>query len=130
MLVNAMPSVITVSIFSLVWQYNDSFYSRMFTISADILLSKKIGSLSDTIANSYKINDPTILQLYTYAGVILMIIPVMLIYVLLQRNTALSIFEPPKSTTESSVSALVTRDSFTAMKLKFPSSKSATLPAS
>ena len=86
MLVNAMPSVITVSIFSLVWQYNDSFYSRMFTISADILLSKKIGSLSDTIANSYKINDPTILQLYTYAGVILMIIPVMLIYVLLQRK--------------------------------------------
>ncbi|MDE7326838.1 MAG: carbohydrate ABC transporter permease [Lachnospiraceae bacterium] len=86
MLVNAMPSVITVSIFSLVWQYNDSFYSRMFTISADILLSKKIGSLSDTIANSYQINDPTVLQLYTYAGVILMIIPVLLIYILLQRK--------------------------------------------
>lgn len=86
MLVNAMPSVITVSIFSLVWQYNDSFYARMFTISANILLSKKIGSLSDTVANSYQINDPTILQLYTYAGIVLLIIPVLLIYVLLQRK--------------------------------------------
>ncbi|MDE6873083.1 MAG: carbohydrate ABC transporter permease [Lachnospiraceae bacterium] len=86
MLVNAMPSVITVSIFSLVWQYNDSFYARMFTISANILLSKKIGSLSDTVANSYQINDPTILQLYTYAGIILLVIPVLLIYVLLQRK--------------------------------------------
>lgn len=86
MLVNAMPSVITVSIFSLVWQYNDSFYARMFTISANILLSKKIGALSQTISNSYEINDPTILQLYTYAGVILLIIPVLLIYILLQRK--------------------------------------------
>lgn len=86
MLVNAMPSVITVSIFSLVWQYNDSFYARMFTISANTLLSKKIGSLSDTVANSYQINDPTVLQLYTYAGIVLLIIPVLLIYVLLQRK--------------------------------------------
>lgn len=86
MLVNAMPSVITVSIFSLVWQYNDSFYARMFTISSDILLSKKIGSLSSTVSNSYEINDPTILQLYTYAGVILLLIPVLLIYVILQRK--------------------------------------------
>lgn len=86
MLVNAMPSVITVSIFSLVWQYNDSFYARMFNISADILLSKKIGSLSSTVSNSYTINDPTILQLYTYAGVVLLLIPVLLIYILLQRK--------------------------------------------
>ncbi len=86
MLVNAMPSVITVSIFSLVWQYNDSFYARMFTISANILLSKKIGSLGQTVANSYQINDPAILQLYTYAGVVLLIIPVLFIYILLQRK--------------------------------------------
>lgn len=86
MLVNAMPSVITVSIFSLVWQYNDAFYARMFTISSDILLSKKIGSLSSTVSNSYEINDPTILQLYVYAGVILLLIPVLLIYVILQRK--------------------------------------------
>ncbi len=86
MLVNAMPSVITVSIFSLVWQYNDSFYARMFTISANILLSKKIGSVGQTVANSYQINDPAVLQLYTYAGVVLLIIPVLFIYILLQRK--------------------------------------------
>lgn len=86
MLVNAMPSVITVSIFSLVWQYNDTFYARMFTMNADMLISMKISSFTNTISNSFKIIDPSILKLYTYAGVILMILPVMLIYVLLQKR--------------------------------------------
>ena len=86
MLVNAMPSVITVSIFSLVWQYNDTFYARMFTMNADMLISMKISSFTNTISNSFNILDPSILKLYTYAGVILMVLPVLLIYVLLQRR--------------------------------------------
>ncbi len=86
MLANAMPSVITVSIFSLVWQYNDTFYARMFTMDANTLLSMKISSFTSTISNSFNIVDPTILKLYTYAGVILMILPVMIVYILLQRQ--------------------------------------------
>lgn len=86
MLVNAMPAVITVSVFSLVWQYNDTFYARMFAMSADTLLSMKISTFTNTISNAFQIVDPSILKLYTYAGVILMIIPILLIYVLLQRR--------------------------------------------
>lgn len=86
MLVNAIPSVITVSIFSMVWQYNDTFFTRLFTISGDIVISKKIASLSSTISNAMNIMDPSILQLYTYAGVIMVILPVLLIYILLQRQ--------------------------------------------
>ena len=63
MLANAMPSVITVSIFSLVWQYNDTFYARMFTMDANTLLSMKISSFTSTISNSFNIVDPTILKL-------------------------------------------------------------------
>lgn len=41
MLVNAIPAVITVAIFSMVWQYNDTFYAKLFLISDDIVISKK-----------------------------------------------------------------------------------------
>lgn len=85
MLVNAMPSVITVAVFSMVWQYNDTFFARLFLISEDVVISKKISSLTATIANVDKILDSTIQQLYLDAGIILIMIPIVLVYVLLQR---------------------------------------------
>ncbi len=86
MLVNAIPSVITVAIFSLVWQYNDTFYSRLFVVDANLLLSRKIVSLQDTIANSDKILDISIQNLYVNAGIVLVVLPVILIYILLQKK--------------------------------------------
>ena len=85
MLVNAMPSVLTVSIFSLVWQYNDTFYANLFLISSDVIISKKISTLQATIANLDKILDPTIQELYLDAGIVLIMLPVVLIYVVLQK---------------------------------------------
>lgn len=85
MLVNAIPSVITVAVFSLVWQYNDMFYANLFSIDGKYLISKKITTLQATIANMDKIDDPTLTQLYLYAGIVLTILPVILLYVALQR---------------------------------------------
>lgn len=85
MLVNAMPAVITVAVFSMVWQYNDTFYAKLFLISENVVISKKISSLTATIANADKILDPTIQQLYLDAGIILIMVPIILIYVFLQR---------------------------------------------
>ena len=86
MLVNAMPSVITVAVFSLVWQFNDTFYSSLFLISDDIVISGKISSLQATIANVDQILDTTIQELYLDAGIVLVILPVIIIYILLQRH--------------------------------------------
>lgn len=86
MLVNAMPSVITVAVFSLVWQYNDTFYANLFQISPDIVLSKKISTLTATIANQYKVLDRSIQQLYLNAGIVLMMIPIVIIYLILQKR--------------------------------------------
>ena len=86
MLINAMPSVITVAVFSLVWQFNDTFYSKLFLISDDIVFSNKIASLQATIANQDQILDTTIQELYLDAGIILVILPIILIYILLQRH--------------------------------------------
>lgn len=85
MLVNAIPSVITVAIFSMVWQYNDTFYAKLFLVSDDIVISKKISTIQATISNVEKIYDPSIQELYLDAGVVLVMIPVVLIYVALQK---------------------------------------------
>ncbi len=86
MLVNALPSVVTVAIFSMVWQYNDTFYARLFLISDNIIISKKIASIEASISNVEKILDPTILELFLDAGIVLIMIPIIIIYVALQKQ--------------------------------------------
>lgn len=86
MLINAMPSVVTVSIFSLVWQYNDTFYSNLYLIEDKIVISKKISSLAANVGNHLQLNDPAIIQLYTYAGIVLVVLPVLILYILLQKQ--------------------------------------------
>lgn len=86
MLVNAMPSVLTVSIFSMVWQYNDTFYAQLFAISNKLLISQRIGTLQETVAKAYEIRDAGVTQLYLYAGIMMMVIPVVLIYCLMQKR--------------------------------------------
>jgi multiple sugar transport system permease protein len=86
MMPNAMPAIITVTIFSIVWQYNDTFFSNLFLIPADTMLSKQITSLQANIQAIDRIMDPSITALYTYAGIVLVIIPVVILYVLLQKQ--------------------------------------------
>lgn len=85
MLPNATPAIVTVSIFSLVWQYNDSFFGRLFNISDGILLSRKISTLQSTIANLDQVRDPSVSTLYLYAGVVMMILPLLILYIVLQK---------------------------------------------
>ena len=86
MLVNAMPSVITVAVFSLVWQYNDTFYGRLFLISPDILIGTKLSTLQSNIAALDKIMDTAIQELYLNAGIVLVMLPIVIIYLVLQKQ--------------------------------------------
>ena len=86
MLLNAMPAVITVSVFSLVWQYNDTFFGRLFLISNNVLLSKRVSSLQINIRTLDKIMDPSIQQLYVSAGIVLLMLPMVILYLLLQKK--------------------------------------------
>lgn len=85
MLRNAMPSVITVAVFSMVWQYNDTFYAKLFLIGQDQSIGMRISSLIANVANQYKIYDTTLQNLYLDAGIVLMLIPIVLVYVFLQK---------------------------------------------
>ena len=86
MLPNAAPAIITVAVFSIVWQYNDSFFSNTFNIPDSILVTRKLDSLINVIANAEKILTIREQQLYFNAGVVLVLLPVVLIYLLLQRR--------------------------------------------
>ena len=86
MMPNATGAIVTVTIFSIVWQYNDNFLGRLFNVSDSILLSRRIGSLQATIANVDQIRDPSITTLYVYAGVVMMILPLLLIYIFMQKR--------------------------------------------
>ena len=86
MLINALPSVVTVAIFSMVWQYNDTFYAKLFLISDNIVISKKISTIEASISNVEKILDPNILELFLDAGIVLIMIPIVIIYVALQKQ--------------------------------------------
>lgn len=85
MLINAMPSVVTVAVFSMVWQYNDMFYARLFSIPANHNITSQLSSIQATIKFIDKISDPMITQLYVSAGVVLVLLPILLIYLILQK---------------------------------------------
>lgn len=85
MLVNAIPAVLTVSVFSLVWQYNDMFYSGLFSIPADQNIAFRLSTIAATIRFVDEIRDPLVVQLYVYAGVVLVLLPILLLYLFLQK---------------------------------------------
>jgi len=86
MLVNAMPAIITVTVFSLVWQFNDTFYSNLFLISEDVVISKKVSSLAGVLANQDKILNVRIQEQYVDAGILLVLIPIVILYLILQKR--------------------------------------------
>ncbi|MBR3493962.1 MAG: carbohydrate ABC transporter permease [Clostridia bacterium] len=86
MMPNATPAVITVAVFSIVWQYNDSFFASNFTIPDSVLITQKLAGLVDRIANAEKIYSLREQRLYFNAGVVLVLVPIVLIYVILQRR--------------------------------------------
>lgn len=85
MLRNATPSVITVAVFSMVWQYNDTFYAKLFLIGQQNSVGLRISSLVANIANQMQIYDTTVQELYLDAGIVLILVPIVLIYVFLQK---------------------------------------------
>ena len=86
MLVNAMPAVITVTVFSLVWQYNDMFYAKLFQIPNEQLLARRLSTLQSNIGANLKIMNVRIQKLYVNAGVVLVMLPILAIYLVLQKR--------------------------------------------
>lgn len=84
MLPNATPSIVTVMLFSLVWQYNDTFYASLFMPNAN-LISLKLTTLAGYLSTIGEIYDPNHVDLIVNGAVLFAILPVIIIYILLQR---------------------------------------------
>lgn len=85
MLPNAGSAIITVLLFSFVWQYNDIFFSSLFMDSSS-LLSIQVTTLSSKLAQSLQIHDPNQVMLVVHSGIVLTIIPLIVVYLLLQKH--------------------------------------------
>ena len=83
MLRNAMPAAISVAVFSMVWQYNDMFYARLFPQPAKFNFPPS--TIQATIEFVDQIKDPMISQLAVYAGITLVLLPILIIYFVLQK---------------------------------------------
>lgn len=84
MLPNARPSIVTVMLFSMVWQYNDTFFASLFMPNSN-LVSQELTTLAGYLSTIGKIYDPTQVDLVVNAAILMSILPIILIYVLLQR---------------------------------------------
>ena len=85
MLPNAGSAIITVLLFSFVWQYNDVFYASLFMNSSS-LLSVQIATLSSKVGDVLGLKDPNEASLYVHASITLTIIPLIIVYLVLQKR--------------------------------------------
>ncbi|OAX48538.1 MULTISPECIES: carbohydrate ABC transporter permease [unclassified Paenibacillus] len=89
MLPNAIPPLITVLLFSFVWQWNDSFYTTTYLTSSKVMsiqlasLPFNLSSLTDGTASQA---DPFYLSMVQDTGILLAILPLIIIYIFVQRH--------------------------------------------
>lgn len=96
MLPSSITILVTVMLFSFVWQYNDTYYSNLFL--SDVRTLPKAYSLFDsalmgwdgTIENNsilaqYILDDPKVLALLRNSAMLLILAPLLLVYAVAQR---------------------------------------------
>jgi multiple sugar transport system permease protein len=89
MLPNAIPAIITVLLFSFVWQWNDSFFTTTYLTSSKVM-SIQLASLPYNLSSflSDGVNsqaDPFYMSMVQDTGILLAIMPLILIYMFVQR---------------------------------------------
>ncbi|WP_397369637.1 carbohydrate ABC transporter permease [Paenibacillus glycanilyticus] len=88
MLPNAIPSIITVLLFSFVWQWNDSFFTTTYLTSSNVMstqLSSLPYNLSIILGNDANAKDPFYLSMVQDTGILLAILPLVILYLFVQR---------------------------------------------
>lgn len=87
MMPNAAPALLTVSVFSFVWQINDTFFASMFMTRLN-LLPVRLMTLASTLGGTsglIEVEDMVRIPLIVNAGVILSVAPAVLLYFFVQR---------------------------------------------
>ena len=80
---NMTPALVTVFIFLLVWYWTDYFYSSM--LNPQTSLSAALNGIGTQIAYDTKTSNPLEIQAVTQSGCLLFILPLLIVYLFLQR---------------------------------------------
>lgn len=89
MLPNATPSIITVLLFSFVWQWNDSFFTTTYLTSSKVM-STQLSSLPYNLrimlnGGATTDSDPFFQSMVQDTGILLAILPLVILYLFVQR---------------------------------------------
>jgi multiple sugar transport system permease protein len=85
MMPNAMPAIVTVLLFAFVWHYNDTFYTSLLMGEANYFLSTQLMAVGLSYSTNRNIFNPLLIQMVVFGGVMLAIVPILTIYLFLQR---------------------------------------------
>ena len=87
MLPNAKPAIVTVTVFSLVWQWNDSFYSSLFMPGMDMLAANlaSVEGLIKSAQQSLNTQSPALFSAVQNAASLLTVLPLIVLFVIAQR---------------------------------------------
>ncbi|TFE25193.1 carbohydrate ABC transporter permease [Cohnella luojiensis] len=78
---NAIPAFVTVALFSFVWQWNDSYYVSLFLNRVKVLSTEMM-----SMGTNLKEPDPIYQLMLLNTGVFLMMIPLIILYLFVQRH--------------------------------------------
>ncbi|MGG1637525.1 carbohydrate ABC transporter permease [Paenibacillus sp. MCAF9] len=89
MLPNAIPSIVTVLLFSFVWQWNDSFFTTTYLTSSKVM-STQLSSLPYNLqilleGGATTNKDPFFMSMVQDTGILLAILPLVILYLFVQR---------------------------------------------
>lgn len=88
---NAVPALVSVMLFSFVWQWNDSFFTSLFLTDPKVM-SSMMASAAAQILNYVGIQnggaqaDPLYLSMIQNTSVLLAILPLIIMYLFVQRH--------------------------------------------
>ncbi len=85
MLPGAVPMMMTVFLFSCVWQWLDSLYSSVFFQEIKTMASALTGLGHVNDMTGMGVSDPAAITLIKYAGIVLLILPMVILYLFCQR---------------------------------------------
>lgn len=92
---NAIPAMVTVMLFSFVWQWNDSFFTNMYLNEPKVMSSMMSSSgyaiatyLSggDQAATASYVQDPFFMSMMMNTSVLMAILPLIILYLFVQRH--------------------------------------------
>lgn len=86
MLPSALPMLVTVLLFAIVWQYNDTYYIGMLNPTAKVMATKIVGAGSAYVTGVLQIQGDAVLNsLYQSACTVMHVAPIVVLYCFGQR---------------------------------------------